>query len=142
MPPKLRSKGRFQSIGKLGKWGEKMLEVFAVKGVAKKGSLLDKLRITFPEFSSSKSFIKRFALTSKIVSEVMKILKNKGLNEINYKQCYDLSCQLPRNSAVKKRLQAWLKKNLKVQKNLKSTINYPPYPCLSVATSLNHSLEF
>ena len=34
MPPKLRSKGRFQSIGKLGEWAEKMLHVFAVNGQA------------------------------------------------------------------------------------------------------------
>ena len=40
MPPKLRSKGRFQSIGQLGKWGDKILDVLAVKGRAKKGSVL------------------------------------------------------------------------------------------------------
>ena len=39
IPPKLRSKGRFQSISKLGKWGDKMRIVFAVKGRAEKGSL-------------------------------------------------------------------------------------------------------
>lgn len=37
MPPKLRTKGRFQSVSKLGQWGQKMLEVFAVNGRAKKG---------------------------------------------------------------------------------------------------------
>ncbi|TXL12963.1 hypothetical protein BMR06_17030, partial [Methylococcaceae bacterium HT5] len=32
----VRSKGRFQSIGKLGQWAEKMLNVFAVKVMLKK----------------------------------------------------------------------------------------------------------
>jgi len=36
MPPKLRSKGRFQSIGNIGKWGGRMLDILAVKGGAKK----------------------------------------------------------------------------------------------------------
>ena len=65
-----------------------------------------------------KSFIERFALTTKIVSEVMEIIKNKGLNKITYRQCYGLSKTLPRNSKVKKRLQAWLKKHFKIQKRL------------------------
>ena len=104
MPPKLRSKGRFQSIGKLGKWGQKMLDVFAVKGVAKKDSLLDKLRIAFPNFMQSKTFIERFALTTTIASDVMRILKNKGLDKKSYKQCYQLSQQLPRNSNGKETL--------------------------------------
>ena len=117
-PPKLRSKGRFQSISNLGKWGEKMLNVFAVKGCAKKGSVLDKLRRVFPNFLQMKPFIERFALSTKIVAEVMEILKNKGLNKITYRQCYQLSNMLPRNSNVKKRLQAWLKKHLKIQQEL------------------------
>ena len=117
-PPKLRSKGRFQSISKLGKWGAKMLDVFAVKGCAKKGSVLEKLRSVFPDFLQMKGFIEHFALTTKIVAEVMEILKNKGLNKVTYRQCYELSKTLPRNSKVKKRLQAWLKKHFKIQKEL------------------------
>ena len=117
-PPKLRTKGRFQSISKLGKWGAKMLDVFAVKGCAKKGSVLDKLRTVFPNFLQMKPFIEHFALSTKIVSDVMEILKNKGLNKVTYQQCYELSKTLPRNSKVKKRLQAWLKKHLKIQEEL------------------------
>lgn len=117
-PPKLRTKGRFQSISKLGKWGAKMLDVFAVKGCAKKGSVLDKLRTVFPNFLQMKPFIEHFALSTKIVSDVMEILKNKGLNKVTYQQCYELSKTLPRNSKVKKRLQAWLKKHLNIQEEL------------------------
>jgi len=118
MPPKLRSKGRFQSIGKLGQWGEKMLNVFAARGPAKEGSQLDRLRKAFPDFSQSRAFIVQFAATTDIVSQVMEILKNKGLDKDSYKQCYELSKNLPRNSKVKKRLQDWLKKNSKLQKQL------------------------
>lgn len=117
-PPKLRTKGRFQSVSKLGDWGTKMLDAFAVKGGAKKGSVLDKLRTVFPGFLKMKPFIERFALTTKTVSEVMEILKNKGLNKVTYKECYALSKTLPRNSKVKTRLQAWLKKHVQIQKEL------------------------
>jgi hypothetical protein len=120
MPPKLRSKGRFQSIGKLGEWAEKMLHVFAVKGVAEKGSQLAKLRKAFPHFSQSRDFIVRFASTTKVISQVMEILKNNGLDKTTYKQCVELSRKLPKNSNVKKCLQTWLKKNFILQKKLTS----------------------
>lgn len=120
MPPKLRSKGRFQSISKLGQWAEKMLNIFAVRGPAKAGSQLSRLRKAFPNFSQSREFIDRFASTTYIVSQVLEILKNKGLDRYSYQQCYALSKKLPRNSKVKKQLQAWLKKNSKLQKKLTS----------------------
>lgn len=120
MPPKLRSKGRFQSIGKLGEWAEKMLHVFAVKGQAEEGSQLAKLRKAFPHFSQSRDFIVRFASTTTIISQVMDILKNNGLDKTTYKQCVELSRKLPRNSKVKKCLQTWLKKHLTLQKKLTS----------------------
>lgn len=118
IPPKLRSKGRFQSISKVGKWATKMLDVFAVKGRAKKSSLIDRLRIAFPDLIQSRRFIEHFSRTTIGVSEVMKILKNKGLDKTTYKQCYTLSRELPRNSTTKKCLQSWLKKNRETQKQI------------------------
>jgi hypothetical protein len=118
IPPKLRSKGRFQSISTLGKWGDKMLEVFAVKGRAQSGSLLAKLRTALPGFLLLKSFIKRFASTTKVVAQVMEILKNRGLDQTSYEQCFQLSEELPKNSKVKKRLQHWLQQHLGIHKEI------------------------
>lgn len=118
MPPKLRSKGRFQSIGKLGEWAEKMLDVFAAKAQDEEDCLLAKLRKAFPDFKQSRRFIISFASTTKIISQVMEVLKNKGLDKRTYKQCFELSRQLPRNSKVKKCLQGWLKKTLIIQKQM------------------------
>jgi hypothetical protein len=116
IPPKLRSKGRFQSISTLGKWADKILDVFAVQGRAQKGSLLDKLRSALPGFLLLKPFIKRFAITTQVVAEVMGILKNKGLDPISYERCYQLSETMPKNSKVKKHLQKWLQQHLDIQK--------------------------
>ena len=118
IPPKLRSKGRFQSIGKLAKWGSKMLDVFAVKGRAEKGSVLERLRKTFPGFNTLKPFIKNFACTAKITADVMEILKNQGLNKASHDRCQQLAQELPVRSKVKKRLLKWLKDHLKIQQEI------------------------
>jgi hypothetical protein len=118
IPPKLRSKGRFQSVSRLGKWGTKILEVFAVKGRASKGGTLERIRKSFPDLIKSRNFIQHFALTTEITSDVMKTLKNKGLNKETHRQCYELSKKLPRNSKVKKCLQEWLKRKIGVQEQL------------------------
>jgi hypothetical protein len=119
-PPKLRTKGRFQSISKLGLWGDKMLQVLAVKGAAKKGSMLAKLRHALPGFGRLKPFIVSFAKTAKITSSIMEILKNKGLNQASYEQCQQLSKQLPRRSKVKKRLHIWLEQHISIQDQITS----------------------
>ena len=118
IPPKLRSKGRFQSISTLGKWADKILDVFAVQGRAKKGSLLAKLRTALPGFIVLKPFIKRFASTTQVIAQVMGILKNQGLDQISYERCYQLSETMPKNSQVKKHLQKWLRQHLDIQMQL------------------------
>jgi hypothetical protein len=118
IPPKLRSKGRFQSISTLGKWADKILDVFAVQGRAQKGSLLAKLRTALPGFIVLKPFIKRFASTTQVIAQVMGILKNIGLDQISYERCYQLSETMPKNSQVKKHLQKWLRHHLDIQKQL------------------------
>lgn len=65
IPPKLRSKGRFQSISILGQWADKIVDVFAVQGRAKKGSVIAKLRKALPGFLQLRPFIKRFSNTRK-----------------------------------------------------------------------------
>ena len=116
MPPKLRTKGRFQSISNLGNWGARILKVFSVKGRAKPGSELEKLRKVLPDFLQMRGFIERFALTTQVIAEVLEVLKNKGLSKATHKECLQLSKTLPRNSKVKKRLQDWLKKHIEIQK--------------------------
>lgn len=119
-PPKLRSKGRFQNVGKLGLWGKKILTVLEVKGRAKKDSMLDRLRKALPGFIQHKGFIKGFAKTAIITAEIMKLLKNKGLNENTYKESVDLAKKLPPGSKVKKRLMTWLEKHIAIQEEIQA----------------------
>ena len=79
IPPKLRSKGRFQSIGSLGKWADKMLDVLAVPGRAKKGSLLAKLPEHYRAFSGSNLSLKALRAPPVSSHKYWKYLKTKGL---------------------------------------------------------------
>jgi len=121
IPPKLRTKGRFQNISKLGRWADKIIDVLAVTGRAKKGSLLERLRVAFPKFNRLKPFIRRFSLTTSLVNKVMKIIKNKGLTKKTYKDCSKLAESLPKRSKVKKELIDWLDKHLEIQKKMPNT---------------------
>ena len=120
IPPKLRSKGRFLNIGKLARWGEKMLGVLAVKGRARKGSPLAKLRAALPGFLTLRAFVATFAATAVTVSRVMEILKHQGLHRGTYGQCCQLAERLPANSIVRHRLCAWLSRHIDIQCQLTS----------------------
>lgn len=117
-PPKLRNKARFQSISRLGKWGEKMMDSFNTRGRAKKGSVLEKLRKAFPLFSRLKLFIQNFAKTTSVTSKIMERLKNIGLEQSTYDECKLLLKELPRSSKTAKQLRIWLDKHIKIQQKL------------------------
>ena len=118
IPPKLRTKRRFQSISTLGKWAEKMLDTLAGRGRPEQHSALAKLRTAMTGFASLRPFIERFASTAKTVAEVMEILKNKGLNQHTYRQCCQLMHTLPKRSKVKRRLSAWLHRHIQLHHQL------------------------
>jgi hypothetical protein len=120
LPPKVRSKGRFQSIGRLAKWAKKMLPAFSQRGRAKKGSTLDRLRKAFPDFIQLRGFIERFILEIEATSQLMKVLKNQGLTQDNYDECQQLLAQLPNDSKTKSRLLKWLDSHIAIHKQMKS----------------------
>jgi hypothetical protein len=121
VPPKLRVKGRFQSIGKLGKWGQKMLQTLDFIGPAENNSPLEKLRNVFTELPKLTGFINDFAHTSQVTSSLMKCLKNEGLNLNTYRHCHQLLEDLPKHSKVKIRLHDWLQTHQPIQQQFPST---------------------
>jgi hypothetical protein len=124
-PPKLRTKGRFQSISSLSNWANKLIPFFATKGRAKEGSLLQRLRTIFPKFSLLKSFIQNFAKTTTVTTSVMKILKNNGLNQSSYNKSIVLLKQLPSNSQTKKKIIQYLDKHIEIQNQISPNIAIP-----------------
>jgi hypothetical protein len=135
IPPKLRTKGRFQAISRLNKWANKLMEkkIFSKRGKAKKGSLLERLRVAFPNFKSLEPFVKNFIKTTTITNKIMKLLKKKGLNISTYHQSIELLKKLPRNSKTRKTVRIWLEKHIKIQEKL------TPYP-LPISSDIIESL--
>jgi len=120
-PPKLRAKGRFQSIGKVGDWAAKLLTVLQQKLVGQEDSLghtLARIKEAFPDFVQCSSFVEDFANTTDTLSQVMKILKNKGLDQTTLDQCQDISEQFPKDSLVRQRLSIWLQQHILVQEKI------------------------
>ena len=115
-PPKLRTKGRFQSIGKLAKWGEKMLNVLKEEKSDQPGDTLERLHAAFPDLSQCSQFIENFANAANVLSQAMEVLKNKGLDQSSFDRCQVLSEKLPPDSRVRHRLSLWLQQHLTIQK--------------------------
>jgi len=118
-PPKLRTKGRFQSIGKLADWGKKILAVLEGENKRHVDSL-DRLHAAFPNFDQSKRFVEHFASTTQVISRVMEMLKNKGLDQASCDHCHKLAEQLPKDSETEQRLSSWLQRHLAIQKKTAS----------------------
>lgn len=116
IPPKLRTKGRFQSISKLGNWSKKILEIFAQAGKVQKGSQIEKLKKILPGFMGFKPFIESFFQATNITAQIMEILKSKGLNQETYTISIELLNGLPKLSKVKIKLTTWLDKHFQIQK--------------------------
>jgi hypothetical protein len=94
--------------------------VLAVKGAAKKESLLARVREALPGSSRLTPFIRSFSRTAQATSEIMEILKNQGLEQKSYQLCQEITAQLPWRSVVRKRLKQWLNEHLAIQKEITS----------------------
>jgi len=81
---------------------------------------LERIRGALPGFNQLRPFIRRFANTAEIISEVMRILKNKGLDQASHEQCCQLANRLPKRSRVKKYLLLWLQEHLEIQQQVTS----------------------
>lgn len=119
IPPKLRTKGRFQSISNLGNWSKKILEAFETAVLGQNGSQIEKLKKILPSFMRLKAFIRSFFQVTDITSQIMEILKSKGLNKATYMQSIKLLNELSKYSKIRKKLTAWLDKHLKIQEKIK-----------------------
>lgn len=117
-PPKLRTKGRFLSIGRLGRWGEKLLDVLSTGKDTQDDETLNKLHAALPDFDDRRSFIRRFAGTAKVVSQVMELLKNNGLNRSTFGKCRRLAETLSDDPEVKQTLLDWLKRHIAIKRQV------------------------
>jgi hypothetical protein len=138
IPPKLRSKGRFQSISTLGKWAAKMIEVLTIPVGHHPSPVWTKLRTVLPGFRGLKRFVQRFAVTTHVVACMLDILKNQGLNQATFEQCTQMLESFPQKSKTKKCLQSWLKRHIAIHTQLAT--NHSAYASLLVSSDIIESL--
>ncbi|MGB5714958.1 MAG: hypothetical protein WBM44_29065, partial [Waterburya sp.] len=117
VPPKLRSKGRFQSISRVTSWAAKILVIFNPDKSVEDDSLLEKLRATMPDFLSLEPFIEKFAATMQSVNRVLELLKHQGLSEETYQSTKGLLTALP-EVEVKETILEWLAQQIVIQRIL------------------------
>ena len=118
LPPKLRSKGRFQGITKVAKWARKILDLIGGKGKAEDNFDLGKARKTFAGLVKLRSFLDRFCHTCSITELFLELMKTRGLNECTYIEANDVLATLSERSLVRSRLSAWLEKHIKIHRAL------------------------
>ena len=102
IPPKLRKKGRFMSISRLGQWGQKLLDRLRQLNQADDPILLDQINTAVSDAEPHRHFIKEFAHTTSVVAQVMEVLKNQGLKPSTHQTCCQLAQQLPSHSGIQK----------------------------------------
>jgi len=110
LPPKLRTKGRFQGITKIADWAKDML--FILDGHENKISKaeMEVLSKAFSGLIKLRLFLEKFITFCEIIEQFLKIMKNKGLNKKTATQSQIILQKLP-SSKVKKRLLDWLNKH-------------------------------
>lgn len=115
LPPKIRTKGRFQGITELAEWAFKLLDLMGGQGRAKEDSELNQLRKAFRGLAQLRAFLDRFCSACGVVEKFLKIMKQHGLNQATYKEAKAQLEQLPESSKVRMKLSAWIEKHLLIQ---------------------------
>lgn len=114
LPPKIRTKGRFQGITALSQWALKLMEIIGGQGRAKDDSELKKLRKSFAGISQLRTFLENFCATCDVIESFLKLLKQTGFNQATYKEAKALLLTMPEKSRVRDRLLSWLEKHLTI----------------------------
>ena len=118
LPPKIRTKGRFQGIGSVAGWAQKTLALISGKGRAQEGSDVSKARKAFAGLAKLRPFLTRFCFTCAVVEEFLKLMKTKGLNQATYIGAKNILAKLPNRSLVQSRLSDWLEKHIDIHRSL------------------------
>jgi len=118
LPPKIRTKGRFQGITELAQWAGKLLNLMGGPGRSKNDSEVGMLRKAFRGLSQLRGFLEQFCATCRVTEQFLKLLKGKGLNHTTASQAKTILKQLPQGSQVRARLSSWIDRHLQIHRRL------------------------
>ena len=112
LPPKIRSKGRFQSITQLAKWAQEILKHLGKGGPPQSKADALKLNRAFAGLPALRPFLWRFCQTCSLTEQFLKLMKNKGLNAATNREARKLLAQSTAPAEIKQGLTTWLDKHL------------------------------
>lgn len=115
LPPKIRTKGRFQGITEVATWAQKILGLMGGQGRSKNDSERHLLRNAFRGLPLLRVFLEKFGAACSVTEKLLKLMKEKGLNQATYAQAKTILAELPKRSKVRTRLFSWLEKHLHTQ---------------------------
>jgi hypothetical protein len=118
LPPKIRTKGRFQGITALAQWAGKVLDLMGGPGRSKENSEVGMLRKAFHGLSQLRLFLEQFCTTCLVTEQFLKLLKLKGLNQTICSEAKLILKQLPQGSHVRARLSSWIDRHIQIQRKL------------------------
>jgi len=118
LPPKVRTKGRFQGITEVAEWAGKLLTLMGGPGRSKNDSEVGMLRKAFHGLSQLRGFLEQFCAMCEVTERFLKLLKRNGLNKATGAEAKNILKQLPQGSKVRARLSAWIDRHLKIQREL------------------------
>jgi len=124
VPPKLRSKGRFQGISRVTSWAANILRIFHPDQTLSDDSLLEQLRAAMPDFLSVEPFLSQFDQTIQNVNNVLEVLKHQGLSAKTYKSSRELLTAL-RTDEVNEALDPYRTQQMATQRLLGSVEDIP-----------------
>lgn len=133
-PPKIRSKGRFQSIARVVDWAQRLLAFFGEAGNEVPdtiGTLLGKLQLL-------RAPLERLAKLCLLTNRIQAILKNDGLDEASNTAVRELLKQFSTHCPVKHRLILWLDRHIEMLATLR--VSHPSLTRLPVSSDVLESL--
>jgi len=119
LPPKLRTKGRFQGITKLAEWAQDMLAIINGHNLEISSGERALLLKTFSGLKELKPIVEKFILFCEVSENFLALMKNKGLNKATTIEAKSILVKLPKQSKFSQKIFGWLDKHQKIQLQIK-----------------------
>jgi hypothetical protein len=118
LPPKVRSKGRFQSITRLARWAGNILSLLSASSPRMAEEQLRRLRDAFGGFLPIRDFLRQFVEIGANVETFLQLMKQDGLSPESYTKAAALLQRLPERFEVRGRLDQWLNRHFAIHRSL------------------------
>lgn len=112
IPPKLRSKGRFQNISLLAYWVKESFEYYENYLEDCDTKTKELLKETFKGYEFLKMFSACFYKDCEIINQILKIIKNEGLSRKTFNDVIIILSELSIESKVRIKLEAYFIENM------------------------------